>query len=74
MIMFADGVEVHVGDRITLEGEPSVVEVIIDTEDEKAAWGLQEIGLMVTNESMGRVFQSVNAVDWNAVEFIARRA
>ena len=72
MMTYTDGVEIKTGDRITFDGEPSVIEDIIDSEEKMAEWGLQESGVMITNTSMGLVFESFDLDYWNTIEFVER--
>ena len=72
MICYFDGHEAKVGDHVDYDGEQSVVEVVIDSNDELKFWGLEERGLMLTNRQFGRVFQPVDSVVWEAVTFLRR--
>ncbi len=72
MITYADGVEARTGDRVDLDGEPAVVEALIDSADQQAEWGLSERGLMFKCASMGLVFEAVDSSTWDAIVFVGR--
>ena len=67
MLHYTDGSDARVGDCVRYEDEVSEVEHVIDTEEERPKWQLDRLGLLLNNESFGRVF--VCAED---VEFIER--
>jgi hypothetical protein len=73
MIAYADGTEARVGDRVDYDGEPSVVEAILDSAEQCAHWGLIERGLMFKNAAFGLVFEPVHSLTWESVVFIERR-
>jgi hypothetical protein len=64
---YRDGQEVRIGDHVDYDGEPSVVEDLVDTEAKRLEWGLQCFGLLLTNRAFGRVF-----VPPESVELVAR--
>jgi hypothetical protein len=72
MIVYADGTEARVGDRIDYDGEPSVVEAVLDSAEQCADWGLTERGLMFKNATFGLVFEPVTSSTWDAVVFLDR--
>jgi len=74
MIAYADGTEAQVGDRVDYDGEPSIVEAVIDSADQCAEWGLTQRGLMFKNATFGLVFQPVDPLIWDSVVFLGRGA
>ena len=45
-LQYSNGVEAKIGDHVDYDGEPSVVEDVIDTPKKMASWGLEGAGLM----------------------------
>ena len=74
MIQYADGTDARVGDRVDYDGEPSIVEAILDSAEECAAWGLTERGLMLKNAAFGLVFEPADKSTWESLVFLGRRA
>jgi hypothetical protein len=74
MIVYADGTEVQVGDRVDYDGDPSIVEAVIDSVDACEEWGLTQRGLMFKNATFGLVFEPVSSLTWHAIRFIGRGA
>jgi hypothetical protein len=74
MIAYLDGTEARVGDRVEYDGEPSIVEAVVDTPDECAAWGLTERGLMFKNATFGLVSEAVGSPTWESVVYLGRKA
>jgi hypothetical protein len=73
MITYADGTEPRVGDRVDDDGDLAVVEFVIDTASERAAWGVTESGLMLRSERYGLVFEPIGSCAWDAVVFLGRQ-
>lgn len=71
-IRYIDGTDARIGDAVDLDGIPSVVEDVIDSPEKMAHWGLVHRGLMLRNEQLGRVFQPVDSVEWDACLFVKR--
>ena len=72
MIAYADGAEVLPGDRIELDGIPGVVEALIDSQSERARWGLDDRGVMFATASYGLMFEPVGSATWDAVVLLRR--
>jgi hypothetical protein len=67
MLYYRHGNEARVGDRVAYDGEPSVVEELVDTEEKRLEWRVDYLGLLLTNRAFGRVY-----VEADDVEFIGR--
>jgi hypothetical protein len=72
MIAYANGEEARPGGLIHLDGHSAVVEAVIDTESERATWGVGERGLMVLTREYGLLFQPVAMPDWPEVVLRSR--
>ena len=72
MIIYADGTEAKIGDKLDADGEHAEVEAIIYTDQEQASWGVKEPGLMLKGKSFGLMFQPLNSIDWDAIVFLSR--
>jgi hypothetical protein len=72
MIAYADGTEARIGDRVDYDGEPSIVEAVLDSTEQCASWGLPERGLMFKNAAFGLVFEPVGSSTWESVVFLGR--
>ena len=72
MISYADGTEARLRDRVDYHGEPSVVEAIIDTVEQRTEWGLTDRGLMFKNAAFGYVFESIESSSWGGIVFTGR--
>jgi hypothetical protein len=72
MISYADGTEAKVGDHVDYDGVPSVVDVILDSPEQCAEWGVSDRGLMFKNAVFGLVFEPVDASTWDAIVFLHR--
>ena len=72
MIVYADGTKARVGDRVDYDGEPSIVEAVLDSAEQCAIWGLSERGLMFKNAVFGLVFEAVDSSTWSSVVFLGR--
>lgn len=72
MIAYADGAEARVGDKVDYDGEPSIVDEVIDSAEQCAEWGLAERGLMFKNAAFGFVFESVDSPAWDSIVFLGR--
>jgi hypothetical protein len=67
MLHYQDGNEARVGDRVVYDGEPSVVEELVDTEEKRLEWRVDYLGLLLANRAFGRVY-----VEAGDVEFVGR--
>jgi hypothetical protein len=74
MIAYANGIEARVGDHVDYDGEPSIVEAVLDSAEQCAAWGLTERGLMFKNATFGLVFEPIQSATWESVVFLRREA
>jgi hypothetical protein len=72
MINYADGTEAKTVDHVDYDGEPSVVDAIVDSPEQCADWGLTDRGLMFKNAAFGLVFESVDSSTWDAIVFLHR--
>jgi hypothetical protein len=72
MIAYADGNETRVGDRVDFDGEPALVEDVIDSDSKRSDWGLEDFGLMLKTEHYGLVFKPVNSIAWDALVLLGR--
>jgi hypothetical protein len=66
VLHYQDGNEVRVGDRVSHDGEPSVVEEVIEDEGRRREWQVDHPGILIGNRA-GRVF-----VEPGEVVFISR--
>ncbi|HEX9982477.1 MAG TPA: hypothetical protein VGF69_04365 [Thermoanaerobaculia bacterium] len=76
-LRYLSGDEARAGDRIRLHGEAGIVEFIVSEKvgDPELDWYLVEHpegGVMITNETFGRVFLSTTYMNEH-LEFVARR-
>lgn len=68
---YTSGEPVDEGDHVLLDGDAAVVEEVIETPDEQANMGLDEPGVMLISEQLGRVFQSTGT-GWDDLEVVRR--
>jgi hypothetical protein len=68
VLRYWDGAEAQVGDTVTIdEREQGVVRDVVDTEEKKRRWGLDEYGLM-----FDRVFYPERFLREYPVELVSR--
>jgi len=67
MLQYRNGKEVCVGDRVKYEGERSEVEELVDTEEKRLEYRLDNLGILLTNRTFGRVY-----VEPEDVEYVGR--
>ena len=72
MIAYADGVEARKGDHVDSDGYLAVVEAIVDSESQRAEWGLAERGLMLKTEAFGLMFEPLGSSSWETIVLIRR--
>ena len=72
---YADGTPIQVGDRVLIEhGQTDgIVELVIVTPQDIAAFGTREPGVMLLSEPFGRVYWCLDD-DQDPVVFVARGA
>ena len=68
------GTEAQVGDKVDFDGEPAVVESVIATSKDQAAWGLNDRGLMFQSDRLGLVFEAEHSASWPENVFLGRAA
>ncbi len=73
MIAYGDGVEAREGDLVDSDGYLAVVEAVVDSESQRAEWGIVERGLMLETEAFGLMFEPVGSPSWDAIVLIRRR-
>jgi hypothetical protein len=66
VLHYQGGRKISVGDRVDYDGESSVVERLVDTESAREVWGVDGLGLLLTNDKFGRVFVSPEEVEFVA--------
>jgi len=60
------------GDAVLLDGEPTVVEQLLD-DDGASEWELSEAGVLFANDRYGRLFEGISVIDWSRIEFVRRK-
>jgi hypothetical protein len=74
VIFYADGGQVHPGDRVDFDGDPATVTEILATPEQLAQAGMGEakpvVGFMTS--SLGEVFQSPADRGWDGVRLLRR--
>jgi hypothetical protein len=74
VISYADGREARIGDRVDYDGEPAIVEDVIDSDSKRSDWGLDDFGLMLKTERYGLMFEPVRSIAWDALVLLGRAA
>ena len=69
---YADGTECRAGDHVDDDGYLSIVDAVIETDGDQAAWGTDRPGLMLRSDAFGLAFHPLDSVDWNAIIFLRR--
>jgi hypothetical protein len=74
-LCYSTGEEARVGDRVEYQGEPSVVEAIIDREEAFRAHGVDGFAVFLKNVSFGLLFEPLDGyVLHHRIAFIGRSA
>jgi hypothetical protein len=73
-IIYGDGNEARIGDRITFEHGASSGEVedLIDSESKRQEWGVAENGIMIKAEAFGLVFCPESTILDNGISLVSR--
>ena len=66
-MQYATGDNVSIGDRVSCDGEPALVEDVIESGDEMVRWGLSEQGVMLRSQKLGLFFQAQSQTAWHEV-------
>lgn len=72
MITYEDGQPVHVGDFVDLDGMPATVIVIVESQEEIVATGLQEPCVGFMTERLGKIFQAPSDSGWDGIILVSR--
>ena len=78
MLTYPSGEDVHEGDRVRYLGEGAIVEFVVtgNNDEQPSDWYAEQFpsgGVMIANETFGRVFLSATDFDGH-LEFVSRRA
>jgi len=71
LLCYLDGTEAMVGDIVTLQGERSTVETIIDKTEAKV-WGMEKPEILLQNKTFGRIYIDYDDFEGQEVVFISR--
>jgi len=73
MISYSDGTVARVGDQVDFDGEPTVVEAVIDSEEQRAEQGLTDRGCVFKTKSFRLVFEPFPYITNSAIVFLNRQ-
>jgi len=76
MIRYPDGTEAQVRDRVRIDhgARMAFVHAVIETDDQRRSWGLDEPGLMLDGPDYGLVFWPVHSLVTDEIEYVSRES